>query len=336
MRKASILAGLSLVLGLSQTQAFWWNPELKNITKLSALNLDKDSVTVSGLSSGAFMAVQLGVAYSDQIKGVGAIAGGIYSCAQGSADTAKKTCMKSPEDLVVSDFVALTQKKSQDALIDSPKNLQNQRIFILSGTQDKVVLPKSSEKLAEFYRFFGNSPEVNGELEMGHAFPSAHAKAACEASQFPWMNQCGYDGAKAILESMYGPLKMPSSRQRSGRLISFDQTEFNSKNATMLNSGHVYIPASCTRKSTKCRLHIALHGCLQNPTVAGLSFVERAGYNDWADANNIVILYPAADFSANNKDGCWDWWGYTGENYAVKSGLQMTAIMKMVQRLTEN
>lgn len=47
----------------------------------SALNVDPISVSVSDFSSGGFMAVQLGVAYSELFKvGFGAFAGGPYDC----------------------------------------------------------------------------------------------------------------------------------------------------------------------------------------------------------------------------------------------------------------
>lgn len=39
-------------------------------------------VTVSGISSGAFMAQQMGVIYSKQISGIGSVAGGFFFCAQ--------------------------------------------------------------------------------------------------------------------------------------------------------------------------------------------------------------------------------------------------------------
>jgi hypothetical protein len=39
-------------------------------------------VAVSGISSGAFMAVQLHVAYSSVFKGVGVLAGGPYYCSE--------------------------------------------------------------------------------------------------------------------------------------------------------------------------------------------------------------------------------------------------------------
>ena len=35
-----------------------------------------------------------------------------------------------------------------------------------------------------------------------------------------------------------------------------------------------------------------------------------------------------------NPFGCWDWWGYTNFNYAVKAGRQITTIKAMLDRLT--
>lgn len=50
---------------------------------LNAYNVDPSSVSVSGISSGGFFAVQLGVAYSDVFPvGFGAFAGGPYDCAR--------------------------------------------------------------------------------------------------------------------------------------------------------------------------------------------------------------------------------------------------------------
>ena len=48
-------------------------------------------ITISGLSSGAFMAVQMHVANSATIRGAGVFAGGPYYCAKGSMMTAITT-----------------------------------------------------------------------------------------------------------------------------------------------------------------------------------------------------------------------------------------------------
>ena len=53
--------------------------------ELPALQLDKTQTTVSGLSSGGYMAVQLHVAFSSVFaKGAGVVAGGPFYCAEGS------------------------------------------------------------------------------------------------------------------------------------------------------------------------------------------------------------------------------------------------------------
>src|SRR5271165_3943205 len=74
---------------------------------LKSYNAAIKESSISGISSGAFMAVQFGVAWSSIIKGVGVIAGGPYYCAQGNAIdglsgnigpalTATGPCMKGP------------------------------------------------------------------------------------------------------------------------------------------------------------------------------------------------------------------------------------------------
>jgi poly(3-hydroxybutyrate) depolymerase len=37
----------------------------------------------------------------------------------------------------------------------------------------------------------------------------------------------------------------------------------------------------------------------------------------------------------SNPQGCWDWWGHTGGDYAKKAAPQMKAIMAMVSRLAQ-
>ena len=75
--KAGLLLALLLAGGSAQAAA-----------TLPALNIDKSQISVSGLSSGGFMANQLGYAYSATFKGVGVFAGGPYMCAGHSNYTA--------------------------------------------------------------------------------------------------------------------------------------------------------------------------------------------------------------------------------------------------------
>lgn len=65
---------------------------------LGSYNVDPSLVSVSGLSSGGFMAGQLGVAYSGTFQtGFGVFAAGPYDCARNqyvsfSVDTAEPSC----------------------------------------------------------------------------------------------------------------------------------------------------------------------------------------------------------------------------------------------------
>jgi len=63
-------------------------------------------------------------------------------------------------------------------------------------------------------------------------------------------------------------------------------------------------------------------------------FAKTAGYNEWAENNQMIILYPQSSKDIfKNPNGCWDWFGYTGLYYTTKLGTQMSALMKMVQRI---
>ena len=61
---------------------------------LPALSINPAEVSVSGISSGGYMAVQLHVAYSNTFhKGIGVVAGGPFYCAEGSVLNAIGRCM---------------------------------------------------------------------------------------------------------------------------------------------------------------------------------------------------------------------------------------------------
>jgi hypothetical protein len=100
----------------------------------------------------------------------------------------------------------------------------------------------------------------------------------------------------------------------------------------LLTPPDIFIPTACSDYTTPCHLHVAIHGCKQGQEFIGSTFSEHTGYNKWAENNNITVLYPqiAKDVSHGNPDGCWDWWGYLGKDYALKSGVQMAFLKKVI------
>ncbi|KAL5011973.1 hypothetical protein ScPMuIL_010524 [Solemya velum] len=120
-----------------------------------------------------------------------------------------------------------------------------------------------------------------------------------------------------MLNFFYGDLRKPSSTTHlRGNLTTFDQSDFFHVSSPALYSmdstGYVYIPSGCQSKTTRCKLHIAIHGCGQGRTVISEAYVRHAGYNEVGELNNIIILYPQVIKTPTNLQGCWDWFGYTG------------------------
>jgi poly(3-hydroxybutyrate) depolymerase len=56
----------------------------------------------------------------------------------------------------------------------------------------------------------------------------------------------------------------------------------------------------------------------------GNDFYTYGGYNEWAESNNIIVVYPQAvksEFMPMNPSGCFDWWGYTDANVSTAANL---------------
>src|SRR5271165_6988725 len=104
---------------------------------LGAYNVDPAQISVSGLSSGAWFAQQLGVAYSSRFMGVGVFAGGFYDCAR--TTTAPATCSY-PDTPNPAGSIAHMNAWS-GTLIDPVSNIARQKIYVFTGTDDMVIGP---------------------------------------------------------------------------------------------------------------------------------------------------------------------------------------------------
>jgi poly(3-hydroxybutyrate) depolymerase len=287
--------------------------------------------TVSGISSGAAMSVQLHVAYSADCEGAGIIAGPPYYCAQGSSTLATTACMSTPA-INVDNLATYAAGKAAQGKIDALENLKEDKVFLYSGTLDTVVLQPVVRQTKAFYERFIPSSQIKSVFTKPseHTFPTEAWGNACVLLLEPYIGFCLYDVVADIFQQLYDALQ-PKGSAKDSNLYSFSQAEYVS-GASMAETGYIYIPDSC--HNTDCRVHVALHGCGQTTSVIGLVFVKHSGYNDWAESNSIIVLYPQAAVTLlTNPTGCWDWWGYTGADYADKSGQQMQAIYSMVQSL---
>ncbi len=305
---------------------------------LPALRAQKQGVTASGLSSGGYLAVQLHLAHSASVRGVGVVAGGPYYCAQGSLWTALNHCMTPGTWTPVpagTYLRSLTDAVAKAGRIDPTVNLAGAPVWLFSGTQDKTVLPEVVKALRAYYDLYGAKTVLVSDKPAGHAMVTEASGQACPATETPFINDCDFDAAGEMLRHLLGKLEPPSSAP-AGRLLAFNQEPFGGYAASMDDSAFVYIPKAC--ESASCRVHVAFHGCRQNAAAVGERFVREAGYNRWADTNRLVVLYPQAIaryWLLFNPRACWDWWGYTGPDYHTRDGAQVRAVKAMIDRLTQ-
>jgi len=306
---------------------------------LPSYNIDPAQSSVSGLSSGGFMAVQLHVAYSATFKaGAGVVAGGPFYCAQGSVVTATGPCMAatSVSKPATASLITSTNSLASQGAIDPTSNLSGSRVYLYSGTIDSTVKQLVMNEANSYYQNYGANIFYKNNLASEHAMVTDYFGSACSTKASPYINNCNFDLAGEILQWIYGALNPKNSATLGGSFVEFNQAEFIASPAThgMAASGWAYVPASCGA-GQQCKVHVALHGCQQDTTKVQDKYYRNTGYNRWADSNNIVILYPqTAPSSSGNPNGCWDWWGYDDANYAKKSGRQMVAIKAMVDRVT--
>lgn len=285
------------------------------------------------------MAVQLHVAHSKTIKGVGSVAGGIWDCSKGDENRATRICMRNPDKIIPQEQIQSARDLSRAGEIDDVANLHSARLAIFTSDGDLVVKAVAGDKLENFYSAFLPKTSITrlSHSTAAHGFPTLNYGNICTKHGVPWILDCGEDGAGKILAAVEPVLPQLQSRgtQDLLSLHYFDQTTFAKPEAAMFGWGAVYIPKTCrtSNPQLKCGIHIALHGCQMTPDFINSKFFEHAGYNEWAETNQLIILYPQADKSTANPMGCWDWVGYTGPTYMTKTAPQIEAIYAMLKAL---
>ncbi len=321
--------------------------------KLPALGVKLNDVTVSGLSSGAFMASQLYIVNSQIMSGAGIIAGGPYLCAlswdfQSHVQNATGSCMNplthssGPNTPHLS---SLTRQLAEKGDIDSITNLVDDKIYLFNGKADHTVTTTVMDQTYQYFLDLGinkDAIEYVTDVDAGHAIvTTSFGNKECAVTEKPFINDCDIYQAKDILNHLYSGLSEPAADVAQA-IVEFDQTEFiKSGNTSMSDSAFVYIPEGC--REGGCRLHIVYHGCLQGYTEIGDQYYMGTGYNQIADANDIVMLYPQVEPSSKdpfNPQGCWDFWGYSQPNksepdFYSKHAPQLSAVRAMIDRLAE-
>ncbi|MFD6972094.1 poly(3-hydroxybutyrate) depolymerase [Streptomyces sp. NPDC059949] len=298
------------------------------------------AVHSSGISSGGYMATQLHVAYSGTFSGSAVFASGPYHCARNMLATALNACMNTTQDPQLAQLEQTTRDWSAQGLVDLVANLAGDPVYVFSGSGDTTVKRPVADALADYYGRFGARVRYDRSSAAGHAWISPLGPNSCTVTQSPWINNCGIDAERDLLGHLLGSVAPPSGSP-GGTLIRFDQNAYapggSAAALSLDDKGFVYVPASCAGGAS-CTLMVALHGCKQGYGYQGFGtgFIDKAYLNEYADTNDMIVLYPQAVPTATleNPNGCWNWWGYLGDSsYARHGGRQIETIMGMVRAL---
>ncbi|MGE0857397.1 MAG: hypothetical protein AB7L18_15060, partial [Hyphomicrobiaceae bacterium] len=280
------------------------------VPKLASLGAKIDETSVSGISSGAYMAGQFQLAHGELVSGAAIIAGGPYGCAESlfadlmpGPGTAFLNLTKAINGCMLN-AMALWGVPNPPMLAEKAQRLASEgriaplpltasdRVYLFTGREDHTVVPPIVQAAAAFYAAIGVPADrirLVANLAAGHAFVTETEGLSCDATGKPYIVDCDYDQAGDLLTFIYGPL-VPRAERATGRYALFDQTPFTDglPQHGMADEGVVYIPRTCEgggepantpggapTGSTGCRVHIAFHGCAQNRMLIGDAFIEK-------------------------------------------------------------
>lgn len=316
------------------------------------------------------MAAQLALAYSSNFSSrFGIFAGGSYDCAR--TQDFWTACMHNATPSIESSLANI-KRWSAEGKIDDTENLNSSqgRFYVQTGVLDETVGVSVTRQLVRQLDQLGIPGSGLKYVEMegaAHVFPTdfevpleGKVGVPCNESVHPFIADCGYDGAGEMLKWLYEnefsrlePRRLEG--ELSGLLEKYEQTG-DLWAIGLAESGYIYVPASCAGDgrfrhgvATSCKLHVALHGCTMSYLDIGETWVRDAGYLEWADTNDMIVVFPQAGHDDTKRPiwfpngteypggaiACFDWIGWSGEDADWRGGAQMQAIMNVVEKLLQ-
>src|SRR4051812_28162614 len=320
-----------LVLGSLAFGSLAWADDHEGLRR----GADPNQVSISRLSSGAAMALQYAVAHSSSIIGLGSVAGPSWGCAEGDLERAVQVCLSGQGN--PQPKTDLARQLAAARKIDSLSgNTALKQSYIFQSRQDQMVNPRSEQVDVDFLTAltgvapkFDQGHAADGSERAGHGIMSPDGTDPCSGTGKTFIRRCGLeDNPAEILSTIYGGGMTDFSKRKrvadadvwefdqqplidavksEGMAVADDYVSFGPsrsperQNFDLAGTGYIYVPtAVCGKGKPPCRVHVALHGCAQNPKL----FAQKAGYNNWAEYYRTIIVFPAI------KSREPSWWDY--------------------------
>ena len=300
--------------------------------ELPALQLDKTQTTVSGLSSGGYMAVQLHVAFPRCLPRGGRGGGRAVLCAEGSVANATGRCMASPCDAFPPARWWHHQHLGKPGVVDpvSPAKLQ---VYLFSGSVDSVVKTGAMDALKTLHNSFvpaanvvykrTSRPSTPGDRRLRQRLLGQGARPTSTTATSTWLNcHAGSTCTGRSTRAARSPAREQLCREFKAKQL-HQQPRHGQQWLGLHAAG---LPGGAT-----CRLHVALHGCKQNVSDVRQQFVRNTGFNRWAGNQQHRGAVPADQHRRHQQ--LLGLGGVTTVPTTPKTGPQMAAIKAMVDRL---
>eukprot|EP00913_Durusdinium_trenchii_P016311 g15330.t1 len=181
-----------------------------------------------------------------------------------------------------------------------------------------------------FQRFSTHAAHVwsldNGQCSCGTCSDFVGSLECCD------VNNCNYDLSGDSLRAFYGEIK--PRKVAHPTLVHVDQWKYLPPEATfnatigelprggLWKFALVYVPESCKERCIKKRLD------------RRRLWATSINLNEYAEANDIIVVYPQAAGSHGEGIGCWNWGDEKADHYFdTRRAVQLRTIMNLLEDL---
>ena len=290
------------------------------------------------------MASQIAVAHSRTVRGVGVFAGGPFYCVGIVPRRAERECMTGAPDPAASRREA--ERLAALKLVDPTDNLKQTRSWVLAGSGRRGGFRGGgASHVPVLRRVQRDGRGVRGAAGPGArtADPRLRRRLQSYRVALPQQVRCRCRGGDA------GP---PAAIRRARRRRPGPPADASTRTSScpccgacgarprLTRSGTFTFRSSARIDAAACTSHCtgAGRGRRRSATPSRATPATTPGPRRTILSSCIRRCGRASRRSSRgggryNPRGCWDWWGYTGTDYATRNGVQIATIVAMVARL---
>jgi len=292
------------------------------------------------------MAMQHLVAYSQTVEGAGVAAGSIYGC--GAQLQPESVCYYGGANIQASN--RYIESRFAKGLIDNPIHLKNTPVLLFNGKDDDTVYVQCMQDVETQLNHWGVHTTAVFNTSATHVWSVDHGDCKCGACKNYLsslkccdVNNCDYDLSGDMFRHIYGDIK-PRSPAPLAHLKWVNQKDFiplqNSSGPAswsvsgMMKWGLVYANSACQKTPSACKVHVNYHGCIADKYNRRQKWSTLIDLNQYAEANDIIVVYPQAAGDKTTGKGCWNW-GFTQDDqlFDTKSSVQLETVVRLVAGL---